>query len=161
MHTHSKLMEPTLLAPGMGQQESNGWIRHSSSYLAHSLLLNPEDLANLNSLHGFLLKAVCIFYRNYSVSGMQASVRVSHISQLNLLRYSQISVVSFIRQVMYQVLWYHQSYLTSVIVSECSDFEWHGKGLMYFIMEILRFILPIQFIPMCRTKFVSLRGESG
>lgn len=55
-------MEPTLLAPGAGQQESNGWIRHLSLYLAHSLLLNPEesvDLANLNSsLHGFLLKPV-------------------------------------------------------------------------------------------------------
>jgi hypothetical protein len=39
-----------------------------------------------------------------------------HISQFNLLRCSQISVVSFIRQVMYHVLWYHQNYLTSVIV---------------------------------------------
>lgn len=28
-------------------------------------------------------------------------------------------------------------------------------------MEIWPFILPIQFIPMCRTKFVSLQGSHG
>jgi hypothetical protein len=41
-----------------------------------------------------------------------------------------------------------------VIVSECSDFESHGKGLMYFMREILPFKLSIQFIPMSKPKFI-------